>query len=102
MTRDEFEVWLAGVRQWARERAEHEEEPPAPLYVAWGDEVRVPLPGKSFLAPRGVLEAGGYAWSFRAATAREAAGEAARLRMALVRDDTSPDGWRLVDLEVTP
>lgn len=107
MTPEEHEAWREGVRRWARERAEREPRDPPALYVAYGDEVRDSVVGASFFAPRGLVAAWEPRWAWTIptwchASPNEAAEEAASRRMALVRDNTSPDGWRLVDLEVSP
>lgn len=105
MTPEEHAAWLGGVRQWARERGERGDEERAPLYVAFGDEVRDSAAGTSIFVPRGLIATWGSSWTVTIpewCSKHTAAEEAARLRLALVRDDTSPDGWRLVDLEVTP
>lgn len=109
MTRDEFEVWLEGVRaEVEAERAEREE----PCYeVAWG-ELRAQCGGRDRWIPRGVVacdptrpsaDLALRGWIGPNETAAECALALAREQgVALVLSVDSPDGWAVVDLDVTP
>jgi hypothetical protein len=106
---DTDDAWLARARALRAElRAQ-----PEPLLLPWGDviwdrEIGSPhdrVHAKRLWIPRGLVgvDADGYAPPrLRTEDPHGAAAQAARLRMALVLDADSPDGWRLVDLVETP